>query len=395
MATYPLPSLAPTIDLSGISAPAYSDIYQSLIASFQQIYGASIYVAPDSQDGQWLGVLAKAIHDSNQAAIACFQAFSPTYAQGTGLSSVVKLNGISRNVATHSTAVGNVIGVAGTIIVGGAVKDASGNLWNLPPVVTIPVGGLVSVTVTANIAGNITAPSGTINQIATPQLGWQTFTSTSNAAPGAAVETDDILRARQTVSTSLPALGIKEAIYAAVGNVTGVERFAIYENDTGTTDANGVPAHSFSVVVLGGDSQAIATAIAGRKPPGIQTYGTTTITVYDVYGFGIPVNYFTLTQVPVYFNITVKALPGYVATTGTQLIASLVEFVNALAIGEDVYLSQAQAAASLIGLGLGQTFYITTFNQGITASPSGTSNLAIAFNAAATCTSSNINLTVT
>lgn len=395
MATYPLPSLAPTIDLSGISAPAYSDIYQSLIASFQQIYGASIYVAPDSQDGQWLGVLAKAIHDSNQAAIACFQAFSPTYAQGTGLSSVVKLNGISRNVATHSTAVGNVIGVAGTIIVGGAVKDASGNLWNLPPVVTIPVGGLVSVTVTANIAGNITAPSGTINQIATPQLGWQTFTSTSNAAPGAAVETDDILRARQTVSTSLPALGIKEAIYAAVGNVTGVERFAIYENDTGTTDANGVPAHSFSVVVLGGDSQAIATAIAGRKPPGIQTYGTTTITVYDVYGFGIPVNYFTLTQVPVYFNITVKALPGYVATTGTQLIASLVEFVNALAIGEDVYLSQAQAAASLIELGLGQTFYITTFNQGITASPSGTSNLAIAFNAAATCTSSNINLTVT
>jgi len=89
-------------------------------------------VAPDSQDGQWLAALASAINDSNQAAVMVFQSFSPTYAQGVNLSSLVKINGLTRLVATNSTAVGNVVGVAGTVIANGSVADTAGNIWNLP-----------------------------------------------------------------------------------------------------------------------------------------------------------------------------------------------------------------------------------------------------------------------
>lgn len=395
MPTYPLATLAPAVDLTGISAPTYDDIYQSLIASFKAIYGSEIYVSPDSQDGQWLAVLAMAIHESNQAAVAVFQSFSPTYSQGEGLSSLVKLNGLLRLVPSNSSSVGNVVGVAGTVITSGVVQDTSSNLWNLPASVTIPVGGSIAVTATAQKTGAIVAPSGSINKIYNPQLGWQSFASTSVATLGSPVESDSTLRSRQTISTAIPALGIKEAIYAAVGNVAGVTRFTVYENDTGTTDANGIPAHSLSVVALGGSTLDISVAIAGRKPPGIQTHGSTSQVVYDSFGLPVTVNYFVLALVPIYFGLTIKALPGYVATTGVALTDALAAFINSLSIGEDIYAAQAQASASLIGLAVGQTFYITDFKLGAAPAPTGTANLAIIFNQAATTVAANIALTVT
>jgi uncharacterized phage protein gp47/JayE len=395
MPTYPLATLAPTVSSSGISTPQYADIYQSLLASFQQIYGADIYVTPDSQDGQLLAIIAQAIYDSNQATVTMFQSFAPSFAQGATLSSLVKINGLARLVATNSTAVGNVVGTVGTIITNGAVRDVAGNLWNLPTSVTIPIGGTISVTVTAQVAGTIAAGIGTINQIYNPQLGWQSFSNTTAATPGAAVESDAALRTRQALSTALPALGIKEAIYSAVGAVNGVVRFALYENDTGSTDGNGIPAHSFSIVAQGGTVADITTAIATKKPPGIQTYGSTSNVVYDKFGIPSTINYYVLAQVPIYFVVTIKALTGYVSTTGTEIINAIAAFVNATVIGEDVYLAQCQGAGQLITLPEGQTFYISDFRLGIAPAPTGTSNIVINFNQAATCLAANITLNVT
>lgn len=394
MATYPLATLGPTIDASGISIPSYNDVYQSLLAQYKQIYGSDIYVDPDSQDGQWIAVIAKAVDDANQAAIVAFNSMSPSYSQGAQLSALVKLNGIRRNVASHSTAVGIVVGQAGTTITNGVVKDANGNMWNLPASVVIPVGGSVTVTVTAQNAGSLAAPAGTISTIYNPQYGWQSFVSTSDATPGAPVEADPTLRARRENSVAMPGLTIKQAISAAVGNVTGVTRHFVHENDTDAADTDGVPAHNISVIVEGGSAPAIAAAIASRKIPGGPTYGTTTQTVYDSSGVPATINYFTLAYTDIYFQLAIKALPGYLSSTGQAIVTALVDFVNALGIGEDVYYSQSQAVAALISVGMGQTFYIQNFYLGTTAFPSGTSNVAIPFNKAARCASGNIVLTV-
>ncbi|MGI4812793.1 MAG: hypothetical protein ACRYGG_05585, partial [Janthinobacterium lividum] len=116
MATYPLATLACTIDSTGISAPAYADILGSLTASFQSIYGSDIYVDPDSQDGQWLATLSQIINDGNQADVTVFVGYSPTYAQGAALASQVKINGLRKDVASNSTAVVDVVGQVGTSI---------------------------------------------------------------------------------------------------------------------------------------------------------------------------------------------------------------------------------------------------------------------------------------
>ena len=94
---------APTIDANGVSAPSFADILSYLQAQYRAIFGDDVYLGNDSQDGQFLGIVAKAIHDSNSALVAAYNSFSPATGQGNGLSNNVKINGLARLVASNST----------------------------------------------------------------------------------------------------------------------------------------------------------------------------------------------------------------------------------------------------------------------------------------------------
>ena len=78
---------AASITDTGITAPTFAEIYSYLVGQYQGIFGADIYITPDSQDGQFLAIIAAAINDSNAAAIAIYNSFSPATAQGQALSS--------------------------------------------------------------------------------------------------------------------------------------------------------------------------------------------------------------------------------------------------------------------------------------------------------------------
>ena len=146
MTTYPLPTLSATVTPTGISAPSYVDILLSLEASYRAIYGADTDLDPDTQDGNWIAVQAAAINDANQVAINVYLSFSPSSAQGAALSSVVKVNGITRMVPSASSTPVLIVGQAGSIINNGLVGDNAGlnTRWNLPASVTIPPGGSIT-----------------------------------------------------------------------------------------------------------------------------------------------------------------------------------------------------------------------------------------------------------
>jgi len=340
--TFPLATLACTIDSTGISAPTYSDILSSLTASFLSIYGSDSYVDPDSQDGQMLALWAQTINDGNQADITTYNGYSPAYAQGAALSSQVKINGLRRDVSSNSTAVVNIGGQAGTPINNGVVADTNSNLWTLPASVTIPPSGTIAVTATAMVSGAITAIAGAINQINTPTRGWQTVSNPSAAAPGEPVEDDAALRQRQA-QTPL------QAIISNVANTPGIGRNAIYQNDTGTTDANGIPGHSIAVVVEGGDVVTIAQTIAAKKSPGTGTYGTTDETVLDPSGVPITIALFELSEIGILTQITIVPLTGYVSTTGTLIVNAVVAYLSGFAIGQDSLLGKLFGPANLSG----------------------------------------------
>lgn len=87
---------AVVIDENGISAPVYADYLAWLQQETRRIFGSDIYIEPDSQDGQLLGIFALTLADSAAQAVATYNAFSPVTAIGNGLSSVVKINGLQR-----------------------------------------------------------------------------------------------------------------------------------------------------------------------------------------------------------------------------------------------------------------------------------------------------------
>ncbi|KVV49736.1 hypothetical protein WK90_01490 [Burkholderia cepacia] len=391
-----LTTLAPTIDANGITAPTYAEAFAFLQDQFRSIYGADTYLEPDSQDGQLLGVFAKAISDVNSVAIAIYRSFSPATAQGDALSSNVKINGIARKVASYSSADLVLIGQAGKTITNGAAKDANGVQWMLPATVTIPPSGTITVTATCATIGDVSARAGTINQIATPALGWQSVTNPADAAEGAPVEKDPVLRQRQTVSTALPSLTVLDGIIGAVANMPGVTRYVAYENDTSATDANGIPSHSISLVVEGGDATAIANAIAAKKTPGAGTFGTTSIVVADIYGRPITISFFRPTGAPIGATVTIKALGGYTTQAGQQIQQAVSDYINGVQIGGglsgSVEWGDALTAANSVGGGV--TFKLS----GLTLTGprgAGTPDVALLFNEAASCTPANVTLVVT
>ena len=390
MATYPLPTLACTIGPAGITAPALQDIINSMIASFTAIYGTDVLLTPDTQDYQWIAVMATAQNDTNMATIATYNNMSPNYAVGAGLSSMVKINGIRRQSGTNSTAIVTLVGVVGTVIPNGVVQDENGNLWDLPASVTIPPAGQIDETVTAEQLGDIIAPAGTINIRYTVVQGWQSVTNVAAALPGSPVESDAELRARQTISTSLPALTPLEAIAGAVANVAGVTRSIVYENQYPEPDANGIPGHSIAVVVAGGDINAVAQAIESKKSPGTGTYGTTTVTVLDPAGVPIPISFFELAEQAIYVSVTIKPLDGYVNSTAAAIVTAICDLINSLPIGQTVYYPWVGGAAQLSGQPLSMTFAMATLQIGLSPGSLGQVDIPISFDAAAVCNPSDV-----
>lgn len=410
MTTYPLATLGPTVTRTGITAPAYADILASLQFSFYGIYGSDAVLTSDSQDGEFLAIMASAINDSNNAVIAAYNSFSPVTAQGVALSSNVKINGLQREVATNSQIVQTVAGTAGTIITNGIVGDDL-NLntqWALPAKVTIPDSGTIDVTAISTTQGSTAAAEGTLTNILTPTRGWQSTTNANAATPGAPVESDATLRQRQSISTALPALSVFDGILAAVANIPGVERYFGYENATGSTDGNGIPAHSICIVVEGGDTIDIAQTILDKKTPGTGTYGGTSEVVFDQYGIASTINFDVLTLTTIYVSITITALANYLSSTAPLIQQAVAAYVSGLQVGEKVYYSRLFSPANLNGTsavvatGLSQaqldalssTFDITALTVGTSPSPGGTSDVAIAFNAAAVLIVANVVITV-
>lgn len=233
-----------------------------------------------------------------------------------------------------------ITGTAGTTITNGSARDKNGIIWNFPASVAIGVDGTVLVTATCANSGSVAAMAGTITTINTPTRGWVSVTNPASATVGSPAETDAELRIRQGQSVALTSITPFEGVDGAIANVAGVTRHKLYENDTGTTDSNGLPPHSISAIVDGGDVTEIAQTIRGNKGQGTATYGTTSVTVPDTYGNPHVISFSRSTDVPIFVAITLKVFTGYTSQIGEQIKQAVADYINGLTIGDDVLLSR-------------------------------------------------------
>ena len=371
---------------NGVIFPDYPTVLEQLKQEYRIIYGDDVYLESDSQDGQWIAILALAMYDTMQVASAVYNSFSPLTAQSDALTRNVKINGIRRLSPSYSTVDVKIVGQSGSIITNGQVEDTIGQKWRLPATVTIPVGGEITVTATAIQIGSISASPNTVTKITTPTIGWQSVTNLTAAAQGDPVESDAQLRRRQTNSTMIPSQTVMEGIVGAVASIEGVSRYRGYENDTATTNADGVPRNSISIIAEGGDSAQIAEAISNKKPAGTGTYGSTSVTVYDQYDVPNTINFYRPTIATISVEISLSARSGYLSTTADLIQLAISQYIDNLQIGDDIYITKLYVPANLLNnQELANTFDVTQVRIKKNSGSFGTSNITLAFNEIALC----------
>ncbi|NHN93453.1 baseplate J/gp47 family protein [Acetobacter sicerae] len=386
--------IACTVDATGIYAPTYSEILEWLQGQFLSIYGADVSLDNSTQDGQWIGIIAQAVNASNQATIAAFNSFRPSFAQGAGLSSVVKINGISRDGETYSTCDVVISGAVGATITNGSVRDTLYKyLWSLPTPISIPTGGTVTVTATCTTAGAVMLGAGTLTIIATPADGWTSVTNATASAPGQAVQSDASLRLQQSGSTMLPSQTVLDGIEGGILSLSGVTAVCGYENDTDAADANGIPAYSTCMVVEGGDAAEIATVIANKKTMGSPTFGNTTETVTDSYGNSRSISFQRAVTTTITVAINLTALTGYTDAIGSSIASAVADYISGLTTGTTIYAGRVYSYANLASADGGDTYEIDSITLGTSGGASGLSKITLAFDAIPTAASSNVTIT--
>ena len=350
---------APYIDVAGLHLPLYSDIIDYLTEQARLIFGSDIYLGEDSQDYQLMSTFARCIFDAMQLAELNYNNRSPGTAIGAALDTLVAITGY---------------------------------LWSLPDTVTIGTGGTVDALATCQELGPVVAVPGDLSIIGTPTAGWTSVTNADAADIGRAVETDAELRARQKLSVANPSQTILESLTGGLAAVPGVSMVRVYENDTNSTDANGLPPHSIEAVVEGGDDYDIAYQLNLRKDDGVSTNGTESETVIDAMGQSHEIKFSRPEQTPIYVSLTIKKLLGYKGADSIK--QAVADYVNALGIGEDVYSAGVIVAAMQTMTSISSPeFTITNLTLGTTASPTGTSDIAIGYRGKATCVTTSVTVT--
>lgn len=377
------------IDSTGYHYADYPTFLQFIQDQYRAIYGADVYLGADSMDGQWTAILAQMFYDTASLGAATYNSFSPSTAAGVGLSRVVKINGLRRNIPTNSTVVLTIVGIAGTVITNGIAVDTLQQQWLLPSTVTIPPGGSIDVTATAQEEGAINALASTVTTIFTPTLGWQTVTNASTASPGAPVETDAALRIRQSVSQALPAQTVIQATTAALANLAGVTAVKPYENSTDSTDSNGLTAHSVCFVVEGGDITEITNTIGLYKTPGTNTFATGTNSQSETYtdpaGLSVPIKFYNpAIPATIGVELTIKALTGWDTSFETPIAAAVAALIESFGIGSTVVYTQIYVAGYNAAPILG-TYYVQTVRINKNAGAFAAANIILAFNEIPVC----------
>jgi len=390
----------PTIDATGLHVPDFTDVLAYFKTGYQSIYGSDVYLENDSQDGQLISLFALAVDDMNSAIEAAYNSYSPSTAQGAGLSSVVKINGITRHVPTNSSVDLYLVGVAGTTITNGFATGADSNQWILPSSVSIGSTGDVTVTSTASEPGDLRADPGTITGIGTPTLGWQTVTNLTAATPGAPLETDAALRPRQTKSTMLPSQTVLDGIQGELLALSGVQRVRCYENDTDapvtySPPSTPFPPHSISCVIDGGTDTDIANTIAIKKTPGAYTNGTTAISWTSPYGIPETIRFSRPRIVNITYMVSLNAKAGFTTIIQQRIAQSLADWTNGLLIGETLEWIESLVPAQLyLNEPDSDTYEITSLTVGVVGGTLAQNDIIMAFDQAAACATTDINFSV-
>ncbi len=229
-------------------------------------------------------------------------------------------------------------GIAGTGIIDGTVT------WQYAGEGT----GAVDVGATCEIDGPTVALAGDIASIQTPISGLNTARNLTDATPGQNELTDEELRLLRTDELADAGSTTRAATIASLRQVSGVSAVTSFTNRTDVTDGNGLPPHSFEMLVTGGADQDIVNAIGENQADGIASFSAfgTNGTFTDSEG-NVETVFFSRPQfVNVYVSVTIFFNAALYPSDGDTQVQSAIAFDGtSFAVGDDVEPSEVGAQA--------------------------------------------------
>lgn len=162
----------------------------------------------------------------------------------------------------------------------------------------------------ATLTGPLAGPAASLDQLGTSIPGINNVTNIFDASPGSDVMSDTKLRQKRNKEIAKPGTGTIDAMIAELEDTDGVTSVAVFNNTSDFADADGVPAHSFEVMIRGGDAQVIRDAILANQPLGIQSHGGIVGTAADSKGKSHVIKFSRPEELLVYLTMTVSKDPA-------------------------------------------------------------------------------------
>lgn len=366
---------------------------------------------PSTPDGLKLAHDAEVFSALDETLQQAYNSKDPNKASGLDLDAIASLTGTSRSEGTASTVTGFVLsGVASplTTVPAGTIFESvtTGSRWTLDQQWTLDSSGQAVVDITCTEIGPIEADAGTITRIITTVPGLTSCNNPSPATPGTGIESDSSLRVKRATAVGRPGNNQIDSMLGELYAVDGTRRVKVYENDTNTTDSNGLPPHSIAPIIDGGTDADVAMAIYTKKNPGVALYQAGTPVSVDVTSPVYPDNVKTIKfsrpkYVDMMIAVTIKNDGSLPSNTQDLIRDAFIEFaagglvpaefgfkVDGFDIGETVPYSTLYTPINKV---IGQ--YGNSYVQTLTVN-GGTTNVTIAFNELSRWTSSNITVTL-
>lgn len=390
------------VDATGFTPVLLPDILADVESDELALLGANTYTGPEEPLGQVNGIIANGLAELWEVAEAVYAAFDESKAEGAGLASLAALTGTQGPRApTFGRVTCTVVLAQAQTLPAGSIANVVGqplNRWQSAANVVNAGATAASFTVAfiCLASGPVLAPAGQLSVITVPVGGWVSVTNPLDAAPGAVAESDTALRLRRRAELAQGGADTIDGIEAAMLEVPGVVQCTVFENTASATDGNGLPPFSFETVVFDGlvpaaADAAIAQIVWDNKPSGGATYGVISTTVPDRKGRPRVVQWSRAPQVSIWLEFDITTDSTFPADGVAQVKAFVVAKARATqTLGVPVVVRVYEGAVLAANGGVTGVVDCTALRLGFATHPTGTANLAVAGRAIAVADTSRI-----
>lgn len=359
---------------NGLQLKTRDELTQELTLQMQTIYGTDVNLAPDTPDGQMLGIYVQGSIDVRDLLRRIYNSFDPDSAFGRVLDQRVAINGVERqggtrtltNITVVTSQALNLYGVDQDVQQVFRVQDNEGTQFELIQTYNAPGAGSYSLAFRAVVPGEVLTMPNTLTIPVSIVLGVVSVNNpTTYTTLGINEESDARLKIRRQKSVSMASQGYLQGLKAVLENINGVTEAFIYENKTGVTDIYGVPGHCIWVIISGtADPADIADAIYRKRNAGANMFGSESYTITQVDGTPFIVNWDFVTPEDLYIEFDATSLDG-VTPPNTAAILAQLPTVFVLGVNERININDLATAVQLID----NNTLVT--NAGFSTSPGG------------------------